>query len=817
VKQNQAGVALFGTMWEDLGIDGVKALMDVNGTADKTVSSMEKLNEVKYDDIQSKLKTLGKKTQTEIIKPLIKDAYPKIEDGVEWITDNLDSLIPIIEGLAKQAAIVWGVKKTTAIVKGAKNLIDNYKKLTTVTDGAATAQKGLNFAQKANVVAAIATAVLTLINAVNTYQETQWENSSLKKEIDKIEECTEKWNDLAGDMSSFAENINETELDLKVNFEQVEEMKSRLQEIIQDGTISEGEEGEYKTIIDLLGEKVDGFETHWNNLTLEEVDGEIKIKDNIDDVNKKLDDLIENWEITQAKLTFTSSYSNLQTETAKKEAEVKAIDTSVIDSSKKNLTDYIFNSSKLSYKESELLSDELTKAKGDLEKTANSIRKQIDSGKLDKTSYGTLTEIVGDKFYTPKGSIKTLFWDFGAEKRLKEYTDSINENQDAVNKAESELETLKDTCDDYQKKLVALNNGQADYNTLIALSTEHGMSHEAVLSLVKDKNIKTWDDLLATAEQKGTELAEKSKEKARNATRSYDEFKPRTPVKQGLDEAESAVDESSATLSEKTKTAATNAQNSAKISGWFGVGSGFISSMISGIFSKNTDSNNAGKTAAEETKTGADGVSLFQKGVSLISGFISGIGSKKEDSKKAGEAVAKKTETGASSVSLFSLGDNLVGGFINGIKTGEAFQRIGEAAKSVAKNAYDSIKSWLGIKSPSKETEKLGKYFSEGFAIGIDKNSGLANSAASELAKTAHNNLKKINISNTLDNLQTLQNANTGSNISANTTKTITNAPTINVNVSGVTINNDTDIDAFANRISERLGDLIVQDGSKWG
>ena len=32
VAQNQAGVDLFGTMWEDLGIDGVKALMDVKGS-----------------------------------------------------------------------------------------------------------------------------------------------------------------------------------------------------------------------------------------------------------------------------------------------------------------------------------------------------------------------------------------------------------------------------------------------------------------------------------------------------------------------------------------------------------------------------------------------------------------------------------------------------------------------------------------------------------------------------------------------------------------------------------------------------------------
>lgn len=43
VKQNQAGVDLFGTMWEDLGIDGVKALMKVNGFADKTKNTMKRL------------------------------------------------------------------------------------------------------------------------------------------------------------------------------------------------------------------------------------------------------------------------------------------------------------------------------------------------------------------------------------------------------------------------------------------------------------------------------------------------------------------------------------------------------------------------------------------------------------------------------------------------------------------------------------------------------------------------------------------------------------------------------------------------------
>ena len=51
VKQNQAGVDLFGTMWEDLGVEGVKALMDVSGKAATTTDAMKQLNDVKYADV----------------------------------------------------------------------------------------------------------------------------------------------------------------------------------------------------------------------------------------------------------------------------------------------------------------------------------------------------------------------------------------------------------------------------------------------------------------------------------------------------------------------------------------------------------------------------------------------------------------------------------------------------------------------------------------------------------------------------------------------------------------------------------------------
>ena len=60
IKRNIAGVNLFGTMWEDLGYEGVMALADLNGSVELTTQNLEDLNNVKYDDATSALASLGR-------------------------------------------------------------------------------------------------------------------------------------------------------------------------------------------------------------------------------------------------------------------------------------------------------------------------------------------------------------------------------------------------------------------------------------------------------------------------------------------------------------------------------------------------------------------------------------------------------------------------------------------------------------------------------------------------------------------------------------------------------------------------------------
>ena len=60
LAQNTAGVALFGTMWEDLGVEGMKALTNLNGEISTTTDALSAINAVKYDDFGAAMSGWGR-------------------------------------------------------------------------------------------------------------------------------------------------------------------------------------------------------------------------------------------------------------------------------------------------------------------------------------------------------------------------------------------------------------------------------------------------------------------------------------------------------------------------------------------------------------------------------------------------------------------------------------------------------------------------------------------------------------------------------------------------------------------------------------
>lgn len=92
VAQNAAGVALFGTQFEDLGIKGVTALVNTEGEITKTLDALGKINAVKYNTFGEAMEGIKRNLQTGILIPLGEQIMPAMNAFAGWISGNMPAI-----------------------------------------------------------------------------------------------------------------------------------------------------------------------------------------------------------------------------------------------------------------------------------------------------------------------------------------------------------------------------------------------------------------------------------------------------------------------------------------------------------------------------------------------------------------------------------------------------------------------------------------------------------------------------------------------------------------------------------------------------
>lgn len=166
VKQNQAGVDLFGTMWEDLGIDGVKALMDVSGGADKAKASMQEITDLQYADIASQWAEIGRTVKVDFLMPLSQQVIPVTKGFLGFLKKNLPVIVPLFTALGSAIAGAFVYKKVTQFAK---------------------AFKGLNLVMAANPAVLIAGAIAGLVAVlVMAYAKVDWFRDGVNSAFDAV-------------------------------------------------------------------------------------------------------------------------------------------------------------------------------------------------------------------------------------------------------------------------------------------------------------------------------------------------------------------------------------------------------------------------------------------------------------------------------------------------------------------------------------------------------------------------------------------------------------------------------------------------------
>lgn len=448
--------------------------------------------------VTDKLKDAYKTVLLPLAKWTIEKAVPKLVEALAGAFELLGKFIKKIP-ISVMAGIAAAIGAIVAAYKGFKIAQQVKQWFGTLKTAFSTLKSAITSHPYATAIAAIVAAVSALVAATKTYSNEKWENSSLGKSVKDTSKQIGEMGDLVQDMQNKVKEVNDTKLSMKADFETVDNLKKRLQEIIEDGTIDESEKGEYKTIVDLMSEKVDGFDTQWNDLTLEEVDGKIVIEDNIDEVSKKLDDLVTEWEIAQTKITLQNVYTDTSAEVHSTKAQIKSLE-SVNDNALNELTDYIYEASNLSKEEAKIYAEYLKKANGNRGRAESLLEKDIVSGKVNTDNFNIKSHYNGNRV------LPNLNEAFSFNDRVKELTDNANEADRNLEAMKYNFESLQNEGDKAYDLLSKLNSGTYTYSDLINAVSNDYMTQSQALALVKDDGITTWGELKKAAGDSADEI-----------------------------------------------------------------------------------------------------------------------------------------------------------------------------------------------------------------------------------------------------------------------------------------------------------------------
>lgn len=271
VTRNQIGVDLFGTMWEDLGEEAVYSLLNTQTEISKTTDAIGQLNDVKYDDVMSQLTALKRQAETEVLQPFAQKLMPKVKEGIEWVSKNMDDLVDDIVPIGKAIATAFAVKKVTdfgtTAIKTINSVSSVVKLIPSVLGPMGMAVTGVTAA-----VAGIAYATYRDIKYANDYAvDLDSYTQHLIDKQDKLNQKTEEQNQIRAE---WEDRRNSATDNVDREYTYYQNLSDALENIVdKNGKIKEGYENWAKVITGELSEAL--------GVEIDIVDGQIQEYDNL--------------------------------------------------------------------------------------------------------------------------------------------------------------------------------------------------------------------------------------------------------------------------------------------------------------------------------------------------------------------------------------------------------------------------------------------------------------------------------------------------------------------------------------------------------
>ena len=197
VKRDAMGVALFGTMWEDLGTEAMQAMADASQAAYDTQGALEQINAVQYGGLEESLEGVRRQAEMALVEiggqlaPYAQEGLeyladvviPAVSDGLEeivpqvikaakWLWENRDAILAVATGVTTAVVAFKAMKTASAAVGAVKSLGAIFAAGAKNSGVLGTAVKlmGGKFAIIAAIIAAVAAAFVVLWNRSETFR-----------------------------------------------------------------------------------------------------------------------------------------------------------------------------------------------------------------------------------------------------------------------------------------------------------------------------------------------------------------------------------------------------------------------------------------------------------------------------------------------------------------------------------------------------------------------------------------------------------------------------------------------------------------------
>lgn len=599
-KTDQEALTTASNVWSSLGEDNalkvITSLGDVNDSYKDVEGSMQKIKDIKYDDVESDWEELGRTIQTDIINPIGKSLFPEVKSLCDFTSKHTDKIIPVLKTVGSLTAGIWIGKKTSAVITATSQLVNSYKVLKTATEGAALAQEGLNLAQKANAIGAVVSIATTLIGTIYAWSEASRDNSQeLDEWQEKIDVAKEKNKELTDSYQNFIDKRNESVNKATSENQYYDNLWEELKKIVdENGKVNEGYEDRAKFITTKLGD-LTGTEITLNDNVIENYK---ELRDTIQEVidKKKANNILSAYESNYNEAVTNKSEAQNNVESAQAAYESAQRGTSKVQ------TEYNKDVTELMTLEQQL---KRAKEKGPIMSKIIGLSAKVDQGKKELDSAKKFEQEKKKELETSKKTLQEYLTTIDNYENLQ--TAILNENEentsDALRKIQNDFitaksgteETLKQQCVNYRMRFTeiqqAIAEGKTDYYTADDLT-----NMQLLLQAAEDEYNKYCQNSLETGEKATSNVAD------------------------GIDKNSVTVYESANKVSKKGSSGFASDQHER-----VKIGSKSVNDYASGIDGNSGVAREAGVRIGKSTRSGVRSISLFNTGNNFVQGFINGI------------------------------------------------------------------------------------------------------------------------------------------------------------------------------------------------